>query len=89
MNTGSALPMPKMNSASGIHAIPEIGRSISNVGSTMRSKRRMQTHRESQRNGQRAGDGDADDHAAEADAGVLEEFEVAREPDRGLEHRER
>ena len=33
MKTGSALPMPKMNSASGIQAMPEIGRSSSTIGS--------------------------------------------------------
>ena len=37
MKMGSALPMPKMNSARGIQAIPEIGRSNSMTGSTMSS----------------------------------------------------
>ena len=44
MNTGSALPMPKMNSASGIHAMPEIGRSISTTGSTSVVERAVQAH---------------------------------------------
>ena len=52
MNTGSALPMPKMNSASGIQAMPEIGRSISTVGSISVVDRAVQPHHQPERNGQ-------------------------------------
>ena len=37
MNTGSTSPTPKMNSAKGNQAMPEIGRSISTSGSTKAS----------------------------------------------------
>ena len=87
MKTGSALPMPKMNSARGIQAMPEMGRSSSIVGSITSSSVRYKPISRPSGTASTRASARLIEHAREADARVREQLEVARELDQRFEHR--